>query len=784
MLKTNDIITPLLGKTHTLGWDAVVAYDRDKINHLLEQQYVSKRAEGTSYPIIDWQNSDKTRQYSGLMLSAPLISFENSTITDSELSVTMEFIRGSIAKINSNKQVTQYTRIRPGMGYYLKLSVDLKKGNGSVGKDGEVILDLSAASIQTTNIDEDPAAEIIPYIGSWLQNNPVRYVLGKLKMESQDTSLLPTDFVIRTQPSKDTSRAAGHGAVLLFVKTTAHPANTATSLPDASYPWLIPDDHSSAILINSRIIMESFIKPGMDKLLGTNSDGKKGEWLLKRDESANNSAWSLESSKKDANKGTEEAILRREYIRVTTEDGETGIVWSGKFKNKFGDMYGEVHDDFIYSIGGMTITGGSTLSLNLSSVPTFKQHFCSKLLHTGGNIVDYYYEQDNVTFTLTGEGNYSFEVDSEKETIQIKGDSNNFSISDNYVDTLGHYETAFIGKELQKTFAKQLRETLISSLNDLINNVDISPVKVLAVDNLLFPGQNINKLKVASLPGDMIVFGDISPELTSLNITPLTSTIAVKQSLQFTSNNKVTWSVSPADSGTIDANGLYQAPSTLKSSLLNVKITATGTDGATASAYVDVVPSTIIISPAFQVIQEVKDIPSKLQFSASLTDGMTLTGWSVEPAEPGSPTGTIDKNGLYTTPSSAWPKGYSWVNVMATASDGRVAITQLLLISRTTHPEFPITPSLVTEIALWSNQTFSASGNDDFKPEEWSLHPAEESGTLSDPVISGPEDEEIYTVTYTPPQSVDGNKLVIIKTEGDSLVRLGYALVDVGYNKE
>jgi hypothetical protein len=68
MTTTNDIISTLSGKTKTLGWDAVVAYDRERINHLLQQQYVAKLATGTHFPPVTWSNSGETLRFENLTL--------------------------------------------------------------------------------------------------------------------------------------------------------------------------------------------------------------------------------------------------------------------------------------------------------------------------------------------------------------------------------------------------------------------------------------------------------------------------------------------------------------------------------------------------------------------------------------------------------------------------------------------------------------------------------------------------------------------------------------------
>jgi hypothetical protein len=45
-----------------------VAYDRERINHLLQQQYVAKLATGTHFPPVTWSNSGETLRFENLTL--------------------------------------------------------------------------------------------------------------------------------------------------------------------------------------------------------------------------------------------------------------------------------------------------------------------------------------------------------------------------------------------------------------------------------------------------------------------------------------------------------------------------------------------------------------------------------------------------------------------------------------------------------------------------------------------------------------------------------------------
>jgi hypothetical protein len=67
----------------------------------------------------------------------------------------MEFIDGSITELQTLKslsQATRHTRLRPGMGYGLKMNVDLTAGTGTVGQEGTVVIDFKSQSISVEGL--------------------------------------------------------------------------------------------------------------------------------------------------------------------------------------------------------------------------------------------------------------------------------------------------------------------------------------------------------------------------------------------------------------------------------------------------------------------------------------------------------------------------------------------------------------------------------------------------------------------------------------------------------
>ena len=148
-------------------------------------------------------------------------------------------------------------------------------------------------------------------------------------------------------------------------------------------------------------------------------------------------------------------------------------------------------------------------------------------------------------------------------------------------------------------------------------------------------------------------------------VTPSTATVSGSQTQQFTatvtfsSNTSVTWSATPAGVGSIDATGLYTAPTSVSSTQV-LTVTATSAADATksASAVIGVTPpGTVWISP--QVVTLATS--QTQQFSAGAAFSNTAVTWSISPAGLGS----IDNTGFYTAPQCIF--GTQTVTVTATS---------------------------------------------------------------------------------------------------------------------
>jgi len=199
----------------------------------------------------------------------------------------------------------------------------------------------------------------------------------------------------------------------------------------------------------------------------------------------------------------------------------------------------------------------------------------------------------------------------------------------------------------------------------------------------------------ATSAADTSKTGSVTVTLTppiAVSITPPAATLGQSQTQQFTatvantSNTAVTWSISPAATGSISNTGLYTAPGTISTQQI-VTIAATSAADATktASATITLTPPIVVsITPATATLGQ----NQTQQFTATVanTSNTTVTG-SVSP----SGVGTISTAGLYTVPAAISTQ--QTVTVIATSvADSTKSASAAVMLS----PPVPPTISTLT----------------------------------------------------------------------------------------
>jgi plastocyanin len=172
-------------------------------------------------------------------------------------------------------------------------------------------------------------------------------------------------------------------------------------------------------------------------------------------------------------------------------------------------------------------------------------------------------------------------------------------------------------------------------------------------------------------------------------VAPAVVAVSAGQQVQFTAtvqgqpSQAVSWAISPNDpsSGTISAQGVYQAPMTVAAAT-SIVVSAVVTDGsgATATAEVELTPlATLTLQPATATVYAGQTVQFQALLGGSPTTGLV---WTVLPGGVGvAPLGSIDNTGSYTAPASVGSA--TSVTVLATrVADGIGAVAAVITVER------------------------------------------------------------------------------------------------------
>ncbi|MFK3720539.1 hypothetical protein ACI2J9_13265 [Pseudomonas fulva] len=254
----------------TLGWGAVVAYSRSRLNALLMQQYL-QRLDTLSFlpPFSDELPVMGARptviELEGLAFGTPRLSFINASLSNSRARLIMNLVAGRCTSVQlSDGALINTFNVTEAMGYTLEIDLDLMLVTGEVDRHGLVSLDLANGSgLRCSLLQEHPALnqQLVAALETWFHGLPARmtqFDLGIVDLQGYDR-LSPRRFIIRTQaaPGAKLRQAVnqGDGAVLVFIRLSANYADGAN--PDSRYPYLIPDGNYSASLLLDRMLINS-----------------------------------------------------------------------------------------------------------------------------------------------------------------------------------------------------------------------------------------------------------------------------------------------------------------------------------------------------------------------------------------------------------------------------------------------------------------------------------------------------------------------------------------------
>ncbi|MBI6852478.1 hypothetical protein YA0002_06845 [Pseudomonas cichorii] len=717
----DSLLQTLKGRTNTRGWGAIVSFNRTKVNHLLAQQHIARFSTDSFLPAIRGTvqlEGAETLELNGIILSSPRLSFENASLKDSMARLNMDIVGGTVTHYSnapgSPTRALSSFNISEQHGYHLNADIELRKVVGGINKDSEVILDISRATDFTTNLIDLGVSPTL--IGEFFKDRfdllpPEQqiYSLGLLDFNADDL-LAPKDFYILTQAAPEgkniKSDSYGDGAVVLFVRTKNNFHDGTLPVDESEFPYLIPDDkvagedrsmYSGSLLIARQAILHWFVAPYIKNLVG------RGLNLAVVDENLN---YQLKATAGSYSVGK---------IDVITESG--GI-----------HTYHFIKEELSFSfIDNLTIYIRPDLRLALKWSGTSTETFLVWDDQWGWWDSEYY---TDAVFDYTLDLIFDTVLDPVKNTVQFERSSQS-----SYTYEIHITRSVLDPKNLINKAYAVLEEAMHEML-DLFKNIDIPEINFFGINHLLFPEHNALILKEAYLPGDLALFGEIDPALTSFSLNPLYTTIKTGDTLQFEivelryrkQAATITWSVRDIDGsrsqGIISTGGLYTAPAVgqLEDKTARNVVTATFTDPQTqetrtASALVVIVSSSMAMAPALHAID--LRYPRNVTFKVSSLNNNPVA-WAPLPPEQG----TLSAQGheaTYSPPASLPPGRFMPITIEAidTGTQARCPGTVLLIngimpmdVKPAFHPG--LAPSASLHMSLARQQ-------DDASSVQWSV---------------------------------------------------------------
>lgn len=259
----------------TLGWGAVFAFNRARINAMLEQQFTA--AFNASRFITPCSGTVGDLSFSTLVFGAPVLSFEVAEGNDVSARLSIPILAGSFwesqRQAGRSASLARHSDIQRGGGNALRMDIDLELVNSHSDNTGRVSIDLSKARDPVCDLVSDPEQQraIGEYLLEYLRDQPAHQTTFELAVVDSGSyqPLNPVKFVIRTQAAPGARVAgaqnAGDGAILVFMKLQALDDDSGT-LPGADYPYLIPNDQVGGVpYYSAALFLSGKLKPFVKK---------------------------------------------------------------------------------------------------------------------------------------------------------------------------------------------------------------------------------------------------------------------------------------------------------------------------------------------------------------------------------------------------------------------------------------------------------------------------------------------------------------------------------------
>jgi len=627
----SELLQWLAGGPRTYDWSAVLAYDRDRTNVVLRQEYIERFDAGSHLPPATQliPTTDETAEYVyDYVFDAARLSFINASLDNSRAMLSQQVIGGAQLSLSRSAlgatQVEKIFSLDALDGPRLESGVLLAESTGYVDLTGKVVLDIATGVLPRLVFAGSEAER--EACGIHLQRDfaglepELRMIVLNELLPGSGHFLQPVSFRIRTHAAPNThvrgTPAYGAGAVLLFI-TLYGDSDGTSPVRDDDMPFLIPAGHSATLLMGHDFFIRQIIPRAARAICNVGVDFR---YELVREPNGRIREMHVTNAITTLHEMSGPSLF---YDYIWIKELGLDLVDSGSTYRLFFDNEGV----------SLRMLGAHPLYMEVKPRNAAGRNGQAQAM--------WHLRQDFKLLVDPATGVVGLSPvagESFLNVFVIAGDFASYPpVNDNFLEVaqFGHASL------------RALLDRLIQSIVETSTAVD-----AFRRTSVLFRGDNAVTLHSAHQPCDLALFGDVSPALNDFIVDPLEPLMGPGQSQPFSVSpprSGITWSLHglPGENGalgSISADGVYTAPKLGEISGYQVRIRVRATLGQhTSTALVTVVVRDITVNPVVQVC----DTRQVRYLSAGTLGGGQLT-WSIaNPASGSSIANTPDPEGFH-----------------------------------------------------------------------------------------------------------------------------------------
>lgn len=601
-------------KPQTYGWGAILAYDRQKANKMLKQEYISRfNSESVLLPVsIEVSGGGERKLLFGYEFDAPLMSFENYDDDDIKEEprcvLRMPIIAGSYMTVQSKGIVTSITVLDPLDGQVLSMIMDLK--TGTVNSKEQVVFNIAEGTDFLVDVNQqyldqvDVGNAFKAYFEESVPEEKKVWVLSEIDT-SKNEYLRPSIIKLQVRKREGTAEIA-EGELLVLVSMEGD--EVGTSLPE-DFKYLTADNSATLILGQKTLLAKVIPYPLRVKGYSTGVVPDGLQWRL------NISGHNFPLPDRRYN-----PIKVGSSISATLEAPANNL-----------DLTSSPDSHYVK----ISNNGYAYESVSKRAILADVVHLVTANGHEVKRIDGMIYPEWNYTSA------YAFVVaDQGRGVVSTDVIYASRAFDWSFSEKGGFGEYAQLLHQSDDSYFKEIHSAVDSHMELLTDNY--YELNTFILESILFKNEDTVSLSSCAMPNDLVMFGEVGPSQAAYEITPMEAVMLNGETQQFAITPQgatdVTWSIESASGdplyiGSIDAaSGLYTAPdlSDFQGSQARVRVIATQ-GSYTTYALVSVLRKTITVNPlvTVKIIGESPSDSDKVTLTANTADGIPPK-WSLK----------------------------------------------------------------------------------------------------------------------------------------------------------